>query len=248
MKTTLVVIPFLAEAAQGNELELAVTGWRKHFRDPFKIAIVGDYHPIVDTGKDIEFIECPRISYAPGQYLPHLDIVHKFREVRKKHPKIKGFIYACDDMYAVADFKLFDVMIPKYPETATKWLEDRDWDRNSFDWWADRGKTAYLCRKEGLPVRDWVCHLPVYYDWDKLLAIYDKYNCDNESYIVENIYFNQEYPDASTAIAATSFRDEVLTAYPGNLRPVGSVKWITNANCGWSEDLEKILRDHYGLA
>ena len=248
MKQTLVVIPFLASAAQGNELELAVTGWRMHFKDPYHIVIVGDFHPVVDTGDDITFIHCPRIDPVPGQYTPHLDHVHKFRKVHEAFPDTEGFIYTCDDIYATADFNLWDVKLPKYPEIFTKWLEDSDWKRSDSDWWADRGKTAALCRKEGLPVRDWVCHLPVYYEWDKLLAIYDKYDCDHVSYIVENIYFSQMYPDASSALDARNFRDDVRTSYPGNLRPVGSIKWITNGNCGWSETLEGILKEHYGLA
>ena len=77
-KEILVVIPYLAKEAQGRELELAVTGWRKHFKEPYHIVVVGDHDPIVDTGDDITFIECPRIDPVPGQYLPHLDMVHKF--------------------------------------------------------------------------------------------------------------------------------------------------------------------------
>ena len=248
MKETLVVIPFLASAAQGNELELAVAGWRKHFKDPFKIVIVGDHHPVVETGDDISFIECPRIDPVPGQYLPHLDMVHKFRKVHEHYPDTEGFIYTCDDIYATADFTLWDVQIPKYPEIDGKWLDDKDWKRNDCDWWADRGKTADLCRREGFPVHDWVCHLPVYYEWEKLLKIYDKYDCDHVSYIVENIYFNEGLKSAGIAFDARDYRDEVVTSYPCNLRPIGSVKWIYNANCGWSEHLEKILREHYGLA
>ena len=36
MKEILVVIPYLAEAAQGHELELAVAGWEMHFKYPHK--------------------------------------------------------------------------------------------------------------------------------------------------------------------------------------------------------------------
>ena len=239
----LVVIPFLAGAAQGNELELSVTGWRKFFREPHRIVIVGDYHPIVESGSDIMFIPCRRIAETPGQYRPHLDHVHKFRTVRRFFPKSRGFIYTCDDIYAVADITMEDIVQPKYPEIATKYLDDK-YDGKTADWWSDRCKTNELCHREGLPVRDWVCHLPVYYEWDKLLAIYDKYDCDHVSYIVENIYFNQLYSEGVYASDARDYRDEVRTANPG-IRPIGSVKWICNANCGWSEELEKILREHY---
>ena len=107
-------------------------------------------------------------------------------------------------------------------------------------------KTGRLCKKEGLPVRDWVCHLPVYYEWDKLYEIYDKYDCDQVSYIVENIYFSKEFGDKPSR-PAIEIRDEVRSANPGGIRPVGSVPWITNQNCGWSKRLENILKQHYGL-
>lgn len=244
MNRILVVIPYLASAAQGDELRLAVTGWRMHFKVPYLIAVVGDHHPIVETGNDIMFIECPRVEPVPGQYLPHLDHVHKFRKVRESFQDTEGFIYTCDDIYAVADFTMEDILEPKHPELGA-YIKPYDWNSNAADWWSDRGKTAELCVREGLPARDWVCHLPVYYEWDKLFAIYDKYDCDHNSYIVENIYFSMLYGDRRSFPAA-DYRYEVKTANPGG-RPLTGVKWITNQNCGWSKALEKILRDHYGI-
>lgn len=239
----IVVIPYLASAAQGNELELAVTGWRKHFREPHHIIVVGDWHSIVGTGDDITFVNCPQIKPVRGQYLPHLDHVHKFREVRKMCWGSEGFIYTCDDIYATADFGMQEVLTPKCPEIGPD-IKPYDWRSNAIDWWSDRGKTAELCIREGLPARDWVCHLPVYYEWDKLYKVYDMYDCDHESYIVENIYFNKYYPKDVKWIEAKYVRDEVRTANPG-IHPIGKRTWISNANCGWSEKLEEILRKHY---
>lgn len=240
----LVVIPYLAKAAQGNELELSVTGWRKFFKDPFHIVVVGDWHPVVETGDDIEFIECPRISPVPGQYLPHLDHVHKFRRVRESFPDSVGFVYTCDDIYPTADNDLADIIRPKYPERGFD-FKPFDW-RRERDWYSDKGKTGELCDREGLPRRNWVCHLPVYYEWDRLLEIYDRYDCDHNSYIVENIYFNVLYPGDPHAVNSHIYHDEVKTSNP-DIRPIGSVKWVSNANSGWSEKLSRILRRHYGI-
>lgn len=247
MNKILVVIPYLASGAQGCELELAVAGWRKHFKEPHQIVIIGDWdehvYNALSKDEDATFLSCPRVKPIEGQYTPHLDHVHKFRTVRKHFPESKGFIYTCDDIYATADFSLADVLVPKHPEIGP-YFKLFEWRSNAIDWWSDRGKTGELCKKEGLPVRDWVCHLPVYYEWDRLLAIYDKYDCDHNSYIVENIYFSQKYGD-DPSIPAKDIRDEVRTANPGGIRPLGSVKWVTNANCGWSKRLEEILWDHY---
>lgn len=238
----LVVIPFLAGDAQGDELSLAVAGWRKHFKEPYHIVVVGDYHHVVETGEDISFIECPRVDAIPGQYRPHIDHVHKFRRVREEFPDSKGFIYTCDDIYGTADFTMADILQPKEPRAGFGFAPF-DW-RKETAWYADKGKTGELCDREGLPRRNWVCHLPVYYEWDKLFSIYDKYDCDHVSYIVENIYFNIEYPGDPHAVSEELYHDEVKTAYPA-IRPIGTVKWISNANSGWSRELAVILKKHY---
>lgn len=264
-KEILVVIPYWAKGAQGNELMLAVNGWRKHFKEPHRIVIVGD-RPDWLTGKrslvdiygntiewfvdpewdyDIKMIDCPQVTPIPGQYLPHLDHVHKFRTVREAFPESRGFIYTCDDIYATADFTIGDVLRPKEPKQGF-FFDLQPWQGKKPDWYTDKQKTGELCRREVLPVRNWICHLPVYYEWDKLLAVYDKYDCDHNSYVVENIYFNQEYPGNPHAVSERDYHDEVVTASP-DIRPIGSVKWVSNANCGWSERLEEILRKHYGL-
>lgn len=244
-RTTLIVIPYWAKGAQGHELELAVTGWRRYFMEPYHIVVVGDYHPIVDVGRDISFIECPQIQPVPGQYLPHLDHVHKFREVRKYFPKGTGFVYTCDDIYPTGFIKLEDIKKPKYPERGF-FFQPFKWQTKTPDWYSDKGKTRDLCTQIGIPPRNWVCHLPVYYEWDKLFNIYDQFDCDHVSYIVENIYFNMEYPREVDAVCCLDYRDEVKESYP-RIRPAGTVKWITNANSGWSEDLERILKRHYGI-
>ena len=170
----LVVIPYLASGAQGRELEYAVSGWRRHFKHPYLIVLVGDYHPIVDTGDDIVFIECPRVEPIPGQYHCHIDHVHKFRTVREKFPQTKGFIYACDDMYAVNNFGMEEILLPKVIDGDMKGDPD-----STNGWQRDMAKTKALCIREKLPIHNWICHLPVYYEWDKLFAIYDKYDCDH---------------------------------------------------------------------
>ena len=243
--TVLVVIPYLASGAQGCELELAVAGWRRHFKERYLIVVVGDWHPVVETGDDIYFIDCPQVPETPGQYRPHIDHVHKFREVRKHFPDSAGFIYTCDDIYATADFNLRDVMTPKMPVRGFFFGISRSFG-GVPDWASDKQKTGDLCFRAKLPVRNWVCHLPVYYEWDRLIDMYDRHNCDNISYIAENIYFNEKYPDEIDAFDEMEFHDEVKTEKP-NLRPIGSVMWISNSIGGWSKELEEILKKHYNL-
>lgn len=243
----LVVIPYLSSGAQGRELEYSVAGWRRHFKEKYLIVIVGDYHRVCDTGDDIIHIDCPRIpECAVTNYRPHLDHVHKFREVRKHFPGSSGFIYACDDMYAVNDFDIHDVKFMKYltEDMRGNALSGNGWQR-------DMAKTRVLCIENGFPIRNYICHLPVWYDWDKLLSLYDRFELDTHSYVVENIYFNMYYPNR------VPFK---LNAETDNLKcgiytkdfPVDTIKkafrdkiWISNSPVGWSNELDRLLKEYY---
>ena len=181
----LIVIPYIRPRAQGRELEYAVTGWRRHFKEDYLIVVVGDYHPIVETGKDIVFIDCPRVPECHGEYRPHLDHANKFMKVMNTYPEIDGFIYTCDDIYAVNDFTLDDVLVPKINEWEISSLQT-----SSNPWRRNNAKTKAVLKLHGLTTRNYVCHLPVYYEVDKLKAIFEKYDCLHNSYVIEQLYFN----------------------------------------------------------
>jgi len=243
----LVVIPYLASGAQGRELEFAVAGWRRHFREDYLIVIVGDRHPVVDTGDDIVFISCPQVpDTGYRNWRPHIDHVHKFRKVLAYFPDAKGFIYACDDMYAVNDFDMTDVRFLKII------ADDIKGNPNSSNGWQrDAARTRALLKSEGLPVLNFVCHLPVWYDADKLLAIYDRYGCDRTSYIVEDIYFNTYYRNR-VPLRLDRERDNlrlgIYNAAPDYFELTAALErkiWITNSPVGYVPMLETVLADYY---
>ena len=244
----LVVIPYFAKEAQGRELEYAVAGWRKHFKEDYLIVIVGDHHPVCDTGDDIYFIDCPRVDAVAGEYRAHLDHVKKFRAVMKEFPDAPGFIYTCDDMYAVNDFDLIDVKVLKIRE------EEIQADPNSLNEWSqNNAKTKAVLRKEGLPMRNFVCHLPVYYECDKLKYIYEKYDCDHNSYVVEQLYFNTYYPTRIPLKLDIDYDNFLCGVRRSNPRvwyikqAMGRKIWLQNSIEGWVPALENILKQHYGI-
>ena len=244
----LVVIPYLAKEAQGRELEYAIAGWRKHFKEDYLIVVVGDHHPIVDKGDDIYFIDCPRVTPIEGEYTCHLDHVKKFRKVMEVFPEATGFIYTCDDMYAVNDFDLVDVKLLKVRENEIKAGFDspNEWSRNN-------AKTKAVLVKEGLPLRNYVCHLPVYYECDKLKAIYDKYDCDNNSYVVEQLYFNTYFPTRIPLVLDIDYDNFLCGVRRSNPRiwyieeAMHRKIWLQNSIEGWIPAFENILKGHYGI-
>lgn len=249
-KEVLVVIPYLSKAAQGRELEYAVAGWRKHFREKFKIVIVGDYHPVVESGEDIIFIECPRVSWpGKGNYWAHIDHVNKFKKVREYFPDSFGFIYTCDDIYAVNDFTLEDVLQPKIRcrEIGGSFLSPNAWVVDNY-------KTKNKLMSKGLPTMNWVCHLPVYYEWDKLFYIYERYRCASKSYVVEQLYFNTFFADTNPVVVEedgpTKWQYKMWDkSYTGDeLREAIKDKiWVCNSVRGWKDEIDKVLSGYYGL-
>lgn len=245
----LVVIPYLDRGAQGDELVYSVAGWRKHFKEDYHIVIVGDKHPITDTGDDISFINCPRVKWpGKGNYWAHIDHVNKFRKVRLFYPESRGFIYTCDDIYAVHDFTMDDVIRPK-----VRCREIKGSYHHHNSWVVDNYKTRKRLEKEGLPAMNWVCHLPVYYEWDKLFAIYDKYHCDTTSYVVEQLYFNTYFADSDFIVIEEEPNDYQFklwnkeTSIDDFKNAIGEKYWLCNSVRGWTLEMEDVLKAYYGI-
>lgn len=249
MNKVLVVIPYLAKKAQGRELEFAVAGWRKHFKEEYLILLVGDYHPIADTGEDIVFVSCPRVKWpGRGKYWAHIDHVHKFRKVKELYPDSDGFIYACDDMYAVRDFTMKDVLQPK-----VRCREITGSYHHSNAWVVENYNTRKILEREGLPIMNWVCHLPVYYEWDKLFHIYDKYKCDTKSRVVEQLYFNTYQADSNYVVIEEEENDYQFKLWNKQSsiedfrNAIGKKFWLSNSEKGWVPEMEKVLSEYYGI-
>ena len=242
MSKILVVIPYCAEGAQGDELQYAIAGWNKHFKEDFALVVVGDEARV----RNGMWINCPRVQHPDdGNYLPHLDHAHKFQVALGMFPSVDGFIYACDDMYAVNDFTLEDVKALKYLEDdmGGHLLSPNGWDR-------DVAKTRNLCVANDLPVRNWVCHLPVYFDRKKFQVMYDRFDYANDSFVVEDVYFNLFHGDEPATKIDGTDRFRLGLNEPATPEQIATGMrdkiWITNSPLGWSDTLDRALKNYYG--
>lgn len=244
MDSYLVIIPYLAKEAQGNELQLALKGWRRHFLAPHRIVVVGD-EPRFPINEWAGFIPCPRIKPVEGQYLPHLDIIHKIDVALRLFPEYEGFIYTCDDIFSVNDFGPEEILFPKVQDAVMPFVADDEGN----GWWRDLGKTRTVCERNGYGLRNWVCHIPVYYDRLKYLDIIDRHGCRETSYIIENLYFNAFYGNRVPLVLGKGNnlkypvqgafnRKEVEAAFREKI-------WIYTSVSGWCEELEEMLEEHY---
>lgn len=242
----LVVIPYCSAGAQGRELEYAVAGWRKHFKEDYLIVIVGEDHPVTKTGDDIMYIASERVPEKDGQYRQHLDYVSCFKKVRAAFPQSKGFIFVADDVYAVNDFDLIDVQFLKQDAPTSDFRID-----SSNAWRRDKMKTKSRLIADGYPTRSFTTHLPQWYDWKKLEALWERYDMENESYVMEDLYFNIYYNDRVALQLHIDHDNLKCGVYRQNPRmnyiqnAFKDKIWINNSPDGWIPALDKMLNDYY---
>jgi len=241
----LVLIPHLPSGQQGHELMLAIAGWRKHFKADFTLAIMGEGLPTIEG---VVNVESPRVPAVPVEYRSHLDYVSCARKARARFPDTRGFIVAGDDVFAVNDFTFEDVLFPKIQDD---WLPTTGAEHPNT-WRRNLAKTGLVCKRDGLGMLNYTTHLPHYYEWDKLFAIYDKYDCDHNSYVIENLYYNTYQPDQKPELLSREDRWKFEVSFtplnrPGLYNAFARKKWVTCTENGWSQDMEHELARHYGI-
>ena len=244
---TLVAITYISGGAQGNELALAIAGWRKHFKDDFEILVVGDMPPVQsDVWMYVE-----RLKPKEGEYLPSIDICNKLLHVCQycKEHSYDGFVWASDDFFAVNDFTLEDVKTPKYQDDEMP----RKWDKTSNRWWLEQVKTRKLCEENGYGIVNWVTHLPMYFDAERLYWLIRDFDMTNHGCIVENVYYNaypQDGKDGKPEKLYLKDRWKFGVYYSpldreGFQNALAHKIWVCCSEHGWSKELENELYKHY---
>lgn len=245
-KKTLVLIPHLPSAQQGHELILAIEGWRQHFKTPHIIALMGENLPTI---AGVVNVESPRVAPVEGEYRSHLDYVSCTRKALEMFPDATGFVVAADDVFAVNDFTLTDVKIPKIEEYG---LPTKGADKHPNPWRRNLAKTGLVCQGEGWTMHNWTTHLPHYYEKRKLLKIYERFDCDHSSYVVENLYYNAFPPKGEPEVMHFINRWKFEVSFrpldrAGLYEALASRVWVTCNEHGWSPEMEYELARHYNI-
>lgn len=240
-----IIIPYLPSAAQGRELEYAIAGWRQHFIEPHIIYVVGEGLDAIRWmhAPDVQLIESKRVPDAPGQYRQHMDYVSCLRKVRALHPDEEGFILVADDCYAVNDFDIADVKLLKMLEPDFSFRVD-----SPNPWRRDKMKTKQALLDAGKPTRNFTTHLPQWFDWKLLEDLWNIYDMEHSSYVVEDLYYNTYYArripfrlNKDTDNFKYGIYEQGITKE--RLDAAGKSKiWITNSPQGWSPELETWLQ------
>lgn len=235
---TLVVLPYKQKAAQGNELHIALRGWRKFCQFDYHFVIIGEFNDYLrDEYPWVEFIYSKCIDKVEGQYNQHLDVQHCMDIVMDKYSDTyDGFIWMADDNYAIKPFTLEDITTVHYllPDFVGK-----KEDPTSY-WKHDKWNTKQLLVREDLPHINYTTHYPCYLEFNKLKEIWDRYDMRHESYVLEDIYFN--YFDHMSPVQVDTIRlgiwsNSIFLDKFNDAVNDPNIKFVCNSVEGWSSAL-----------
>ena len=241
-KETLVVLPYKQSGAQGNEIKLTLSGWKKFCQFKYHFIVIGEFDETLKNEFPwVEFIYCQSVPKREGQYNPHLDIQNKFNVVSRMYSQIyDGFIYITDDEYAVKPFELSDITKTYYHSSAFTGNEKSP----KYFWNYDKWKTRQLLDKENLPHINYTTHYPCYFEFKKMNEIRKKYNLLEESYVFDDVYFNyfkHEEPILDNEIRLGIWNNDIFKNDFQKAVDNPNIKFMCNSVEGWSKELEESL-------
>lgn len=239
----LVVIPYKASEAQGCEIHLAIHGWLRHFKEHFRLVIVGDAPGDIDYTLPDNVSGIIHIPHECTTDNPPLDITAKLQEVITAFPEYSGLILTNDDIYPVNAFDITEVKLLKSDGLLT--------DQKSIGgkYAENRTKTLKLLQAEHLPVYDYGCHTPVYLDAAKLLELIEKFNLTESACLITSLYFNYFFPERIPLKLDLQYDNLKAGVYRQNanltmLREISRRKiWISNSVSGWSDQFAVIINE-----
>ena len=241
---TLIVLPYSQRGAQGEEIQLALSAWKRFCTFDYHLVVVGDFdESLKEKFTWAEFVYVDRLPAIRRQYNPLLDVLHKLDIACQKFKgDYSGFVRMMDDFYAIKPFTLSDVKNTYYH--AISFVGNKN-APTSF-WCHSKWKTRQLLDRENLPHINYTTHHPCYFEIDKLETLFDKYNMRKESYVLDDLYFNYFTHDKPTLVSKIRlgiwnndiFRRDFQKAIDNP-----NIKFVCNSVKGWCKELEDGLKE-----
>lgn len=241
-KKVLVVLPYSGKGSQGNELRLALSLWRKFCLFEYHFVVIGDFDENLKKEFPwVEFINQERVPKREEQYQPHIDIQSKMETAyRRFKNNYDGFIWMVDDNYAIKYFTIEDIKTIHYHELNFEGNKSK----STWNWKHDKWKTKQIINKENYPSINYTTHYPCYFEFERLKQIWDKYDMRNESYVIEDIYFNSyehEEPILDSTVRLGIWDRDIFNNQFQEAVKDSNIKFVCNSVMGWSKELEEAL-------
>lgn len=182
---TAFVYPYLAKAAEGDELLYSVRSVEKFYQGQADIWIVGDRPRW--WARDDRFVRAGQVKGGA-----RIDRANKLWVILNTPEIPESFVWMQDDIYFVGPVS--------YEFLATPWVRGRGMTAKSLAAWKpDKGyfrqkkRTWEALLENGKTLEDYAAHTPQVYRKNNLRVLFEKYNLRKEQYVDDLLYYN-EFP------------------------------------------------------
>lgn len=234
-----VVIPFLAKAAQGNELLYALRSMEKNFREDFQVIIIGDRPDWIS--KEVIHIEHQCISKNP-----QVDVIDKIKTIIGSDLVNDKFIWTNDDIYFVSPVSHADIATLKIVGDL------KDMPKSATIYGTNREKTISLLEYEKLPTLNFATRLPVEFEKEKIVQLFEQFSQLQEGgFLFSSVYFNRFFNDWKPILLDWTKDNWMLRVISKNPDPakfrhfVNMSKFLNNSENGYSDFITKYLETKF---
>jgi hypothetical protein len=233
-----VVIPYVRSLALGEELKFAIASWKKLFRTPFNIVVIGDEEEYLKNEEDDE-VPVTHIAHVRTSDNPQTDLMEKLKIAIAVPEVADRFIFAADDIYLVSPITLVDIQTLKI----SGMVNEKSYTGVKAE---NYKRTADLLRISSYPCYE--ARLPVVFEKEKWIELLEAYPQLNEGgYFFTSVYFRHFFPDFVPVVLNWNediYLLPVLSARPDEMafrKFIHQKKFLTTAKDGFSKFLQNYL-------
>lgn len=178
-----IVIPYVKERTSGDELRYILRSIERNLSLlSFNIVVVGDREEWFND-ENVISIELPVYSENNEE-----DIIHKIKEVLISEMVSENIIFWQTAIYGISRIELCDIQTLKMDSFLANEVQGNTYAEN-------KKRTIDLLGNYKLPFRNFEVKMPVFYQKEKLISLFEAIPELNENgYLFASVYFNFHYP------------------------------------------------------
>ena len=236
---TTVVIPYVKNKAQGNELKMALRSFDKFLCFGVNVVIIGDREEWMSDVVTVIEHECVSDN-------PQIDVLEKLKLAIAADEVTDKFIWSNDDIYLVAPVMLAHIEVPKNKGILRPELYKGIY-RDNME------RTVALLAD--FPKLDFGTHTPVVYEKQSLVDMFERFpELNTGGYLISSVYFNTLFPefDPISSIELNWQSDNIalsiVSKQPDHKKfqeLVSKKILLNNAESGYSDFLMKYLLEMF---
>ena len=229
-----VVIPYVKEKAQGDELRMALRSLHKFLRFGVNVVVIGDREEWMS--EEVTVIEHDCVSDNP-----QIDVVEKLKLAIVADEVTEKFIWSNDDIYLIAPVMLAHFEVPKNKGALRPELYKGVYKENML-------RTVELLTD--FPKLDFGTHTPIVYQKQKLVDMFERFpELNAGGYLISSVYFNTLWDTEPISSIELNWQSDNIALSIVSKQPdsekfeelVSKKMFLNNAESGYSDFLMKYL-------